>query len=355
MKKAVKSILLIGFLAITTIATLAQINNKKMGNRAYKLSPGAKITGTKTTATTTTKFSTTPNLMAIYMDKLDSSHLIIGNTQRENDFISFITLHGFNCVYTYDLNTTLSTSQGRLDCASFVERLHAINVKVIAVGASEKYLTSLTQVNSRAKYQSQMTTAGRLNAKFDGLNLELEAWRYPKPDTDTWDNWQKIFLSTRTYCKSTGITADAYIGNLEDKQGLKTPAKLADFIVANCDHLNLHCYVNSTKAAQKDALFNYILTRINELGLAAIRATEPGKPVKKFKVAIIFSASPGKLNDAGVLVEIHMQDWFKTHTITETYAGLINSANTIKWAGSPGIDLIGCVGYGYQDFLTAWQ
>jgi len=326
-----------------------------MSRKSYSLAPGVTTSG-GTKVSTTTKFSTTPQVKAIYMNKEDSEHLIIGDLTRENQMVNFLLLHHFNVVYMYDLSTTLATSQGRQNCAAFIERLSSHGIKAIGVGGSINTISSLSDSfpASRARYNNQMTGEARPAAKFSGFNLEREAWRYPATSTTTWADWQNIVLTVKQYTGPNGITFDAYIGNLKDKQSLLTESQLAAFIVANFKRMLVHCYVESDKALVKDALFNYLLSRLNPLGIAAIARTPKGQAVQRLEVLVIFSASAGHLNDANQLVEVHMHDYFLTHTLEQPYASVINSANAITWPGKAGIDFKGVAGYGLQEFYAVW-
>lgn len=362
MKKALIIFAALGLIFIPMVYALTQIVSHKqpfnlnlpMTKKAYNLKGGSKPAST-TAKVITSKYSTTPSFKGIYMNKEDEDHLIIGDLTRENRMVDFLTTHHFNHVYMYDLSTTLSTSQGRQNCAAFIERLSGLGIKVVGTGGSINSLSDLSASASRAKYNNQMTGEARPAAKFSGLNLEREAWRYPKTGTTTWDDWQAITKSCLNYTNPAGITMDGYIGQLNDKQGLKTEAQLASFIVANYKRFLVSCYLSSDKAIQKNALFNIMLSRLNALGLAAINRTPKGKPVQRLDVIVIFSASDGHLNEeTNVIEEIHMHDYFLTHTLEDAYASFINSANSIDWPGKNGINFIGVQGYGLQEFYSVW-
>lgn len=334
-----------GFLFLICISLIVDKKLHPMARKIYNLSPGTSpVASTKTAAY---KFSTTGRIRALYMDKESEGNLIIGNTGREDEFINFLINNGFNAVYAYDLNTSLGNNQGRLNVAAFVERLHALSISIFAVGGSATYLTDPTVINSRVYYQNQMTTLGRPLAKFDGLNLENESWRFPASGTVTWTEWQSIITGMKAYTVPNLIKTDAYIGNLIDKENKKTEAQLAKFIVDNCDDIEMHCYMNSTKALTTDAFYNYILKRLSAIGIEAMKLN------KRFKVRVIFSASPGKVVD-GQTVEIHMFDYFKTKTIQYAYTQLINSLNKYDWPGKAGIDMDGVTGYAFQDMKAAY-
>jgi len=334
-----------GIIILTCITLIFDKKLYPMARKIYNLSSGSSSGSSKKTSAY--KFSTTARVRALYMDKESDGNLIIGNTGREDEFINFLTANDFNTVYAYDLNTSLGNNQGRLNVAAFVERLHGLSISIFAVGGSATYLTNPTVINSRVYYQNQMTTLGRPLAKFDGLNLENEAWRYPSSGTVTWTEWQSIITGMKAYTVPNLIKTDAYIGNLIDKENKKTESQLARFIVNNCDDIEMHCYMNSTKALTTDAFYNYILKRLSAIGLEAMKLN------KRYKVRVIFSASPGKVVD-GQTVEIHMFDYFKTRTIQYAYTQLINSLNKYDWPGKAGIDMDGLTGYAFQDLKAAY-
>lgn len=360
MKKVLIITFVLGLIIIPIMYAMTNINSDKqplnsnltMTKKAYKLKAGSAPGSTP--KVTTSKYSTVPSFKGVYMNKEDIDHLIIGDLTRENQMVDFITANHFTHVYMYDLSTTLSTSEGRQNCASFIERLSGLGIKVVGTGGSISSLVSLTTTASRAKYNNQMTSEARPLAKFSGLNLEREAWRYPATGTTTWADWQAITKECLKYTIPAGITMDAYIGNLIDKQGIQSESQLAKFIVTNYKRMLIHCYMDSEKALRKDAFFNYMLSRLNALGMEAIKRTPTGQAVQRLDVIVIFSASAGHLNEDNVLEEIHMHDYFLTHTLEEAYASFINSANAIDWPGKKGINFIGVQGYGLQEFYAVW-
>lgn len=268
------------------------------------------------------------SILTVRILYVDGFKDICGNPPAESDLFLFIAANGFNSLYLYDLNTVLQNKVGKHNLQMFIGKCHLLNIDCIAVGGSTEFLTG-TAVNSRAVYQKE---AIENHAAFDGLNLEKEFWRYPKPETCTVDEWINTLSDMQKYCQANNLSGSAYIGQLNDKEGKYTDSDVANKIVLNTKRLLVSNYVTTSQFLRNP--IDAIADRLSKLQLQAYSVS------LVLDVIIIFNCTQG-----------YMHKYFKVNTMQDAYDEFMHMFKQKFLTGKTktSLNIIGYACYSYQE------
>jgi len=217
---------------------------------------------------------------------VDNFFLIYGDTAKENKLLRYCTKYGFNAITLYDMNIVIAKTSNHPKVAKFIRKARTqYNIQYIAAvkETNTPFNTNITTYN--AKYTNVLD-------RFDYFNLEKEWWNYACNFT-TYNNsyLKKMYTLGRSY--SPTIKSETYIGWFENP--LNQDLYQATEIIRSTDRILVHDY-------ELQPSYSYVEDRLDVLNRAAINLN------KTVNIVIIFSAEP-----------VFMQNYYKTHTLTDTY------------------------------------
>lgn len=256
------------------------------------------------------------NIYGMYVSlHMGRSDQLLGNTQREEQFINFVRDNGFNYLIFYELEGLNPTSTKAQQFASLVSRAK-LTAGVTQVAAA---LGDAGEAHTVVAYNTGRPAAERI----DVLNVEYEFWN--KTDRKT-EFAKTISMLERfnTVAAANQLTTEIYVGWIDATEAV-TLANVTDRIL-------VHYYM------QTDAtIINFGLERLEWLAAAS----------RKVKIAPIFSnEGPKNTNDLPF-----MGCWLEKNTHQQAYQSWKSQYDSINKSWKENIEVVGATWFVYDKFL----
>ncbi len=260
--------------------------------------------------------SETEQIYGMYVAlNLGRSNALLGNVERENQFIKFVGDNGFNYLIFYELEGLNPTSTTGKQFAALVSRAKlTAGVKKIAAA-----LGDVGEADTIVAYNNGRPESERINV----LNVEYEFWN--KPDRTTAFNYTIAMLER---FKSVGMANDLqteiYIGWINETEAVR---------LANVtDRILVHYYMQTDVG-----MINYGTERLEWLSTAN----------RKVKIAPIFSnEGPVNTNDLPF-----MGCWLEKNPHQQAYKSWLAQYDALNKPWKENIEVVGSTWFIYDKFL----
>lgn len=310
------------FVVITTVLSACGggIGNQNSG-KSNDLSPGLQSSSrsmlpSSLSASSDVDNSSVENIYGLYVSLLrgGNNHLL-GNSQREEEFIEFIAANGFNYLIFYGLEGLNPTSTMADQFASLVSRARA-RAGVVQVAAA---LGRVEEAETVVAYNANHSWSERI----DVLNVEYEFWNEP--------DRRAAFATTismlerfRTVAQANHLKTEIYIGWVEPDEAVG---------LANVtDRILVHFY------RQNDVgIINYGLERLEWMAAAS----------RRVQIAPIFS-NEGPKNTFDLPF---MGCWLEENDHHQAYRSWKSQYDALNKDWQQNIHAVGSIWYVYDKFL----
>lgn len=192
-----------------------------------------------------------------YSLKVGSFTGILGDSQLEDNLISYAKCQGFNIIQLYDLYTVFNSTSLSNKLDLFLTKVYNAGLLPVAIMGSGT--AGFDLVNSWEQ------AAGRVN-QFWGVNKENEFWWYPQSETETFTDW----INSMNYIRTTypHWHRSAYIANPTNNWGSSEAQQMID---AQIDVLEVTNYnsgaPNPNWSAFKNNQLVYLANAANSSGV----------------------------------------------------------------------------------------
>lgn len=256
------------------------------------------------------------NMYGLYVSlHMGRSDQLLGNTQREEQFINFVRDGDFTYLIFYELEGMSPTSVKAQQFASLVSRAKVTaGVKQIGVA-----LGDASEADTVVAYNNGRPDSERINV----LNVEYEFWNKPDRKTE-FAKTVSILERFNTVATANNLMTEIYIGWIDATEAV-TLANVTDRIL-------VHYYM------QTDAtIINFGIERLEWLSAAS----------RKVKIAPIFS-SEGPKNTYDVPF---MGCWLEKNPHQQAYRSWKAQYDALDKPWKANIEVVGSTWFVYDKFL----
>ena len=256
------------------------------------------------------------NMYGLYVSlRMGRSDQLLGNAQREEQFINFVRDGGFTYLLFYELEGLNPTSVKAQQFASLISRARSIG-GVKQIGAA---LGDASEADTIVAYNNGRPDSERINV----LNVEYEFWNKTDRKTEfaktisMLEQFKRVAMENR-------LTTEIYVGWIDAMEAV-TLANVTDRIL-------VHYYM------QTDAtIINFGLERLEWLSAAS----------RKVKIAPIFSnEGPKNTNDLPF-----MGCWLEKNPHQQAYRSWKAQYDALDKPWKANIEVVGSVWFIYDKFL----
>ncbi|WP_331352358.1 hypothetical protein [Cellvibrio sp. UBA7671] len=243
------------------------------------------------------------------------TNALLGNVEREDQFIKFVRDNGFNYLIFYDLEGLNPTSTTAKQFAALVSRAK-LTAGVKSVAAA---LGDVSEANTIVAYNNGRPESERINV----LNVEYEFWNMPDRAT-AFNNT----IAMLEHFKSVGMVHDLqteiYVGWINATEAVR---------LGNVtDRILVHYYMQTDVT-----IINYGLERLEWLSAAS----------RKVKIAPIFSnEGPKNTNDIPF-----MGCWLEKNPHQQAYKSWREQYDALNKPWKENIEVVGATWFIYDKFL----
>jgi hypothetical protein len=256
------------------------------------------------------------NIYGLYVSlHMGRNDQLLGNAQREEQFIKFVRDGGFNYLIFYELEGLNSTSTKARQFASLVSRAK-LTASVTQVAAA---LGGADEADAVVAYNAGRPASERI----DVLNVEYEFWNKKDRKTE-FSNTISMLERFKTVALANQLQTEIYIGWIDAAEAVS---------LANVtDRILVHFY------RQTDVdIVNFGIERLEWLAAAS----------RKVKIAPIFSSEgPNNTYDLPF-----MGCWLETNSHQQAYASWKSQYDAIEKPWKENIDVVGATWFIYDKFL----
>jgi len=243
------------------------------------------------------------------------SSALLGNVERENQFIKFVRDNGFNYLIIYDLEGLNPTSTTAKQFAALVSRAKlTAGVKNVAAAVGH-----ISEADTVVAYNQSRPESERINV----LNVEYEFWNMPDRAT-AFNNTIAMLEHFKSVGAVNNLQTEIYVGWINATEAVR---------LGNVtDRILVHYYMQTDVT-----IINYGLERLEWLSAAS----------RKVKIAPIFSnEGPKNTNDLPF-----MGCWLEKNPHQQAYKSWREQYDELNKPWKENIEVVGATWFIYDKFL----